>query len=52
MTPSNTAFGLAAVGVLLVAVGVLPVKPWMFLAAGLGAVGFLIAPSEPVIPGA
>lgn len=50
--PSTVAYGAAAVGALLVAIGALPVKPWLYLAGGLVAVGVFTAPAVPDTAGA
>jgi len=52
-TFSNLALGGAALLVAAVALGFAPVKPWLFVAAGAGALGFFIQPpAQPVVPGA
>ena len=45
LTLSNVAFGGALLGVLAIAVFGAPVKPWLYVAGGLLAVGFITQPS-------
>jgi hypothetical protein len=49
---SSVAFIGAAGLALAVALGFVPVKPWLYLAGGLGVLGFVASPSMPATPGA
>jgi hypothetical protein len=44
---STVAFLGAAVLAAAVALGFAPVKPWLFVGAGLGVVGFMTQPTPP-----